>query len=149
MTVKTLLRGNAFGDVGDFTTTFDRFKPVLKGDGTWKEQVGPASGTIFDLGSHLVRLILLSNDHRSTFAQVDQVLDLFGTPASLTAFKHNVRQQGPPELDDTFVILMHYPPAPPKRKLPLTVTARTTMLSAIDPQLRFQVRHPLPSRIAT
>lgn len=58
--------------------SYDRYRNDLKG--TWKD----ASGSVFDLGSHLI----------------DQTLTLFGRPEKLTAFVSNVRMIGNPDVDD-------------------------------------------------
>ncbi|KZO99240.1 putative NAD binding Rossmann fold oxidoreductase [Calocera viscosa TUFC12733] len=122
LTLRKLLAQDVFGEVVEFETRYDRFRPNLVG-GTWKEKAGTGQGALFDLGSHLI----------------DQVLTLFGTPSSVTGFAANSRQVGDPAFDDSFVALFHYPVSA-TRKLPLTVTLRGAILSLLNPQLRFTVK---------
>ena len=54
LTVKDLVQRGAFGEISEFETHYDRWRPELKGGGTWKETTGPGQGIVYDLGSHLV-----------------------------------------------------------------------------------------------
>jgi len=101
--------------------SFDRYRKGLKG--TWKDQVLPAAGLTFDLGSHLI----------------DQALCLFGRPSRITAFIQNLRGVGNPEVDDSFTIFMHYNTGP-RNTFPLTVILRSHILSVRSPQVRYIVR---------
>jgi scyllo-inositol 2-dehydrogenase (NADP+) len=42
-----------FGELSEFESRYDRWRPELKG-GTWKEESGWGRGIVFDLGSHIV-----------------------------------------------------------------------------------------------
>jgi scyllo-inositol 2-dehydrogenase (NADP+) len=53
--------------VAGFVSRYDRFRPAPKG--SWKEQAGPGSGLLWDLGPHLV----------------DQAMVLFGPPETVWA----------------------------------------------------------------
>jgi len=122
LTLQSVLAEGAVGEVVEFETRYDRFRPALVG-GTWKEKAGTGQGALFDLGSHLI----------------DQVLTLFGPPARITGFAANSRQLGDPAFDDSFLALFHYPVSP-SRKLPLTITLRGSILSLMNPQLRYTLK---------
>src|SRR3954447_10777784 len=72
-TLCDLLSGPALGEVTQFESHFDRFRPEVRA--RWREQRGIGSGVWYDLGPHLV----------------DQTLQLFGLPdrviASLAALR--------------------------------------------------------------
>jgi scyllo-inositol 2-dehydrogenase (NADP+) len=90
---KTLQKLVAAGDLGRVVTYeshFDRFRPKLRA-GAWREQDGPGTGVLFDLGPHLI----------------DQALVLFGPPEAVSA---DVRLERDGALaDDAFDITLHYP----------------------------------------
>jgi len=67
LTVKRCLEAGLLGQVATFVSRFDRFRPGPKGG--WREAAVPGSGILYDLGSHLI----------------DQALQLFGLPATVTA----------------------------------------------------------------
>jgi len=116
-----------FGQLSELETRYDRWKPEMKGNGTWKEEAAWGHGAVFDLGSHLI----------------DQVLTLFGTPHTLSAHISNSRCLGPSSFDDSFVAHFFYPPHSPllpESTIPLIVTIRSASLSAMSPQLRFTVK---------
>lgn len=73
-TIKKVLDKNLIGDVVEAELHFDRFKKELSPK-LHKETPGPGSGSLYDLGSHLI----------------DQALQLFGMPkmlfADITAFR--------------------------------------------------------------
>jgi len=124
LTLKKLIDRGAFGEIVEFESRFDRFRPKLKG-GTWKEQAGWGSGIVFDLGSHLI----------------DQVLTLFGTPDRVSAHIYNARRLGPAEFDDTFFANFFYDRVEDEPgHLPLIVSVRGSPLSAFESQLRYAVR---------
>jgi len=124
LTLRRLLeKEQVFGEIVDFETRYDRFRPHLSGGGTWKEVPGVGQGAVFDLGSHLI----------------DQVLTLFGTPDTITGFTGNMRQIGDPAFDDNFLVIFHYNVSS-TRKLPLVVTVRSSILSCLIPQLRYTVK---------
>jgi predicted dehydrogenase len=88
-TVQQLLSSGELGRLVRYEAHYDRFRPQLRG--TWREQPGPGSGILFDLGPHLI----------------DQALVLFGAPQAVTA---DVRSERDGALtDDAFDILLHYP----------------------------------------
>jgi predicted dehydrogenase len=67
LTLKKLLHDGTLGTVAYMESRFDLWRPVVQD--RWRERAGPASGTWYDLGPHLV----------------DQVLQLFGPPLGITA----------------------------------------------------------------
>ncbi|KAF9469020.1 hypothetical protein BDZ94DRAFT_1357660 [Collybia nuda] len=111
----------SLGVLLEFESHFDRYRKGLKG--TWKDELLPAAGQTYDLGSHLI----------------DQALSLFGRPERLTAFIQNTRGVGNPDVDDTFSIHFHYS-AGPNRTHPFTAILRAQILSVRSRQLRYIVR---------
>ncbi|KAI0318904.1 oxidoreductase, NAD-binding protein [Amylostereum chailletii] len=116
LTLCALVQGGTAGRPVFWESYFNRYQPALSGN--WREAAGLGSGVLYDLGSHLV----------------DQVLCQFGKPASLTAFVTNERQTGPAEVDDSFLVLLHYP------ALHFTALCRACCLDAASPAPRFTVR---------
>ena len=89
-TLRKLLASGELARVVSYEAHFDRFRPQLR-PGAWREQQGPGSGVLFDLGPHLI----------------DQALVLFGDPASVSA---DVRlERDGAVADDAFDITLHYP----------------------------------------
>jgi scyllo-inositol 2-dehydrogenase (NADP+) len=66
-TVRRVVEAGALGEVAGFVSRYDRFRPVPKG--SWKEEAGPGSGLLWDLGPHLI----------------DQAVVLFGPPRTVWA----------------------------------------------------------------
>jgi predicted dehydrogenase len=122
LTVRKLISEKVLGDLHDFVSHYDRYRPNLKVN--WREEPGPGAGIIWDLGSHLI----------------DQVVVLFGRPAKVTGFVQNLRGKGHASVGDEYTVLLHYPRGTAGSAYPLTVTVRTHPLSQRDPQLRFIVR---------
>jgi scyllo-inositol 2-dehydrogenase (NADP+) len=67
LTVRQLLEQGWAGRLYSFESHFDRYRPQVKR--RWKEEDVPGGGTLWDLGAHLI----------------DQAVQLFGMPESLTA----------------------------------------------------------------
>jgi predicted dehydrogenase len=88
LTVKRLMGEGVLGEVVYFESHFDRYRPKLKGG--WREQAGPASGSWYDLGAHLL----------------DQALQLFGHPLAITADLAKLRPGA--AATDYFRVLLHY-----------------------------------------
>ncbi|GAA5891162.1 hypothetical protein JCM5296_004915 [Sporobolomyces johnsonii] len=125
LTVKDLMRQGAFGELSEFQSNFDRYKNEAATTKLWKEKALPGSGSAYDLGSHLI----------------DQILDLFGPPKRVTGIVRNSRSIGLPEVADSFLIHLHYDATDaPGRKLPLIATARGSILSLTNPQLRYIIK---------
>jgi len=91
-TIRQIIDQKLLGEeIVEMEIHFDRYRPQLKTSGSiWREQSGPGSGILYDLGSHLV----------------DQALCLFGHPKTITA---NVRKQRlNAQSDDYFDIRLEY-----------------------------------------
>ena len=90
-TVKHLLGSGILGEVTDYETHFDRYRPEPRPGGAWREDPLPGSGIFYDLGSHLI----------------DQALYFFGMPQAVTA---EIRAQRPwAKADDYFDVKLQYP----------------------------------------
>ena len=88
VTAKRLIEQGALGQVKRFESHFDRFRPVPKV--RWREQAGPGSGILYDLGPHLI----------------DQTLQLFGMPNAVTAYTNTLRPTA--QTTDFFHLTLHY-----------------------------------------
>ena len=87
----TLRRAVASGELGTVHTCrvhFDRYAPQVKV--RWKEQAQPGAGVLWDLGSHLI----------------DQALQLFGVPRSVTA--HLSLQREGAQVEDAFELVLDH-----------------------------------------
>ncbi len=88
-TIKEILGKNLLGEIHEFESHFDRYRPALKTN-AWREDVGEGTGIFYDLGSHLI----------------DQALYLFGLPKTITA---NIRlQRQDAKVDDYFDVRLDY-----------------------------------------
>ena len=88
LTVRRLLAEGALGQVAQFESHFDRYRPEVRQ--RWREAGGPGSGLWFDLGPHIL----------------DQSLQLFGQPDWLQA---DLGKQRPGALaDDYFHVVLGY-----------------------------------------
>jgi predicted dehydrogenase len=102
--LRKVVASGALGRILRFESTYDRYRPAAK-PGAWREQPGPGSGVLFDLGPHLL----------------DQSFMLLGTPEAITADIRTERSGF--STDDAFDLLLHYPAG--ERAL-----LRATMLAA-------------------
>ena len=89
-TVRQLVKQGYLGRLVEYESHFDRFRNTFSPDRAWREEVGPGSGVLFDLGSHLI----------------DQAQVLFGLPRMLTADIRSQREAG--KADDQFELILHY-----------------------------------------
>lgn len=90
LTVRKILDQGAIGRLAEFHSRFDRFRPGVRPE-AWREQSGPGSGVLFDLGSHLI----------------DQAVVLFGNPTGIYA---DVRMQRDGAVAvDNFEVQLQYP----------------------------------------
>ncbi|MEN2747013.1 oxidoreductase [Sphingomonas sp. T9W2] len=88
LTVERLLRDDALGEVMLAEFRWDRFRPAIKPG--WREEGGPGSGLLNDLGPHMI----------------DQAIRLFGMPDAVAG---DVTQQRPAAgVDDYFEIVLRY-----------------------------------------
>ncbi|PJN88784.1 oxidoreductase [Bacillus sp. mrc49] len=88
LTVKKLLDDGVLGDINTYQVHYDRFRPAVRD--RWREKPGPGSGTLYDLGSHLI----------------DQALHLFGLPQFVSADVFAQKENA--ETDDYFHVLLGY-----------------------------------------
>ncbi|MDP4284327.1 MAG: Gfo/Idh/MocA family oxidoreductase [Bacteroidota bacterium] len=88
-TIRKVVNENLLGDLVEVEMHFDRFKEELSPK-IHKEISGPGTGSLFDLGSHLI----------------DQALQLFGMPKKLFADIRIVRPLS--RVDDYWEILLYY-----------------------------------------
>ncbi len=89
LTVQKIIEGNYLGRLVEFESHFDRYRNFIRPQ-TWKESGDSGSGTIYNLGSHLI----------------DQALILFGMPKTVTADIDTLRTQG--QVDDYYNIQLGY-----------------------------------------
>lgn len=109
MTVKRIIDEGMLGRLVEYESHFDRFRNTVW-EHFWRDQSRRGSGTLYDLGSHLI----------------DQALTLFGPPRSVWADVRVLRQGA--KVDDSFEVILGYPA--------LKVTLKGTLLSR-EPGLRF------------
>ncbi|MET3667685.1 oxidoreductase [Caulobacter sp. 1776] len=89
LTLKRLIADGALGEIVQYESHFDRFRPVVRD--RWRERAGPGAGAWMDLGPHLL----------------DQALVLFGEPLAIAADIGVQRPGG--EADDYFHVTLRYP----------------------------------------
>jgi scyllo-inositol 2-dehydrogenase (NADP+) len=90
LTVQKILQSGVLGNLVEFESHFDRFRPFIT-PSTWKEEEGEYAGVLYNLGSHTV----------------DQALALFGMPDAVTAHVRIIRSGG--KVIDYYDIRLHYP----------------------------------------
>ena len=90
LTVRQILDQGAIGRLAEFHSRFDRFRPGVRPE-AWREQSGPGSGVLFDLGSHLI----------------DQAVVLFGNPTGIYA-DLRMQRDGAVAVDN-FEVQLQYP----------------------------------------
>jgi predicted dehydrogenase len=89
LTVKRLIADGTLGQIVQYESHFDRFRPVVRD--RWRERAGPGAGAWMDLGPHLL----------------DQALVLFGEPLAISA-DIGVQRLGA-GADDYFHVVLRYP----------------------------------------
>src|SRR5688572_1399054 len=89
MTVKKVVDNKWVGKIAEFELHYDRYRNYIEAN-TWKEEQGPGSGILFNLGSHML----------------DQVLALFGMPLELDARVGIQRPNG--KVEDYYDVRMQY-----------------------------------------
>lgn len=89
-TVKKILGRGDLGMVTEVEMRFDRYK-LHPGNKVHKETPGPGTGSLYDLGSHLL----------------DQAIQLFGMPDKIFADIDIIREDS--RVDDYFELLLFYP----------------------------------------
>lgn len=89
LTVKKVVKSGFLGKLVEYEGHYNRFRNYIQED-TWKEESGPGSGLLYNLGSHLI----------------DQALHLFGLPKTVMA---DIRIQRPGgKVDDNFELILDY-----------------------------------------
>jgi scyllo-inositol 2-dehydrogenase (NADP+) len=88
--VKKVVTEDLLGEIVEAEFHFDRYKEELSPK-VHKETPGPGTGSLYDLGSHLI----------------DQALQLFGMPQALFADIRIIRPHS--QVDDYFELLFYYP----------------------------------------
>ncbi len=89
-TIRKILQEKLLGDIVEAEFHFDRYKEEVSPK-LHKEVPGPGTGSLYDLGSHLI----------------DQALQLFGDPLELFADIQIMRPVS--KVDDYFEVLLFYP----------------------------------------
>lgn len=89
LTVKNLIEQGQLGDISLFINRYDRFRPEVKSF-RWKESESIGSGTLWDLGAHLI----------------DQALVLFGYP--MTVYANLIKQREGSKTIDYFDLQFGY-----------------------------------------
>ncbi len=88
-TVQQVVAQQLVGKLVEFEAHYDRYRNYVESN-TWKEETGPGSGILYNLGSHMI----------------DQTLALFGLPDSITAELSVQRPGG--VIDDSYHLVLHY-----------------------------------------
>lgn len=88
LTLRSLVDAGVLGEMSEFHSHFDRFRPQVAD--RWRERDQPGSGLWYDLGPHLL----------------DQALQLFGMPQAV--FADIGRQREAAQADDYFNVLLRY-----------------------------------------
>ncbi len=87
LTIRKVLEANLLGNLAEYEAHYDRFRNFVTPN-TWKEDAGPGSGILYNLGAHMI----------------DQALVLFGLPAALTA-KLSIQREGAKTFDSYHIIM--------------------------------------------
>ncbi len=115
LTVKKLISENKLGRITQVISHYDRYRPLQRPN-SWKEDSGPASGLLYDLGPHLI----------------DQAIALFGAPTHIAASVRSDRDET--LIDDAFDITLEFI----VNNRTLQYECHATMLAA-EPSPRFLV----------
>lgn len=89
LTIQKVLSEKLLGDLVEYEAHYDRFLSSVVTN-TWKEESGPGSGTLYNLGSHMI----------------DQALVLFGKPKAISADIDSHRPGS--KIDDYYDIKLYY-----------------------------------------
>lgn len=88
LTVRRCIESGMLGEINTYEVHFDRYRPEVRK--RWREQDFPGSGSLYDLGSHLI----------------DQALVLFGMPDTVSADLSTQRTGA--ETTDYFHLVLSY-----------------------------------------
>lgn len=89
-TLQRVVQNGLLGQIVEFEGHYDRFRNYIEAN-TWKEESGPGSGILYNLGSHMI----------------DQALALFGKPEAVSGEVGIQRPGG--QVDDFYHLTLHYP----------------------------------------
>jgi len=89
MTVQKVVNSGLLGNLVEYEAHYDRYRNYVEAD-TWKEETGPGSGILYNLGSHMI----------------DQALVLFGVPKNVTAMLGVQREGG--HIQDFYHLILGY-----------------------------------------
>jgi len=89
LTLKQVLTQKWVGKIAEFELHYDRYRNYIEAN-TWKEETGPGTGILYNLGSHML----------------DQVLVLFGNPLEVDARVGVQRPAG--KVDDYYDVRLQY-----------------------------------------
>lgn len=89
LTVQKILEKELLGYMVEYEAHYDRYRNYVEPN-TWKEEAGPGSGILFNLGSHMI----------------DQALVLFGLPQTITA-KLDVQRKGAKSFDSYHLLFAY------------------------------------------
>lgn len=90
LTIQNVLSEKLLGNLVEYEAHYDRFVSCVVPN-TWKEELGPGSGTLYNLGSHMI----------------DQALVLFGKPKAISADIATHRPGS--QIDDYYDLRLYYP----------------------------------------
>lgn len=90
LTIQEIINNKLLGRLVEFESHFDRFRNYIQ-PGSWKEDAGTGTGTLYNLGSHMI----------------DQALVLFGAPKAVYADLRIQRTNG--KVDDSYEVKLYYP----------------------------------------
>jgi len=110
-TVRKIISSGALGRIVAYESHYDRFRPNIKPN-DWHERPGQGTGTLFDLGPHLI----------------DQAFTLFGVPQAITAQIMRLREGS--QVNDAFDLRFEYEG--------MSATVRSSMLAS-TPRPRFLI----------
>lgn len=88
LTIEKIVKNELLGRIVEYESHFERFRNFIKQ--SWKEEPANGTGTLYNLGSHLI----------------DQALFLFGMPDAVTGDVQIFRTDA--KVDDFFEVILHY-----------------------------------------
>ena len=115
-TLKRFVREGAFGKITEFENHYDIDNPQWIQKWNSPDRI-PGEGMMYGLGSH----------------SIDQTLQLFGPPKSITALTRALRTES--KTDDTFTIILQYG----REQKNLVCTIRTAIVAPVS--LAFQLKY--------
>ena len=89
LTLQNILEDGLLGRVVEYNGSWDRYRNYIQPN-TWKEETGPGSGLLYNLGPHLI----------------DQAIVLFGAPDAVAADIRSMRTDS--RVDDFFEVYLQY-----------------------------------------